>query len=275
MITYNKTEKRTKRLIEISSEKSVSNWLTTLHLSEYGFELSKQQFWDAVRLRYGWNIPKLPTTCPCGSKFDIQHSMSCKKGGFISIRHNDLRDLTANMLSEVCKDTEIEPRLQTLTGEQLNNRTANRSDEARLDIRARGVWARGQQAFFDLRVFDPNACRYLNKSLKQCHVMNKQEKKRAYNKRVLQVEHGTFTPLVFSIYGSMGRECHSFYSRLAELISEKRDLPKSVTVNWIRTKLCFTLVKSSLLCLRGSRAVCRRVADFECDIDVAHKMTKI
>ena len=55
-------------------------------------------------------IYNLPTSCPCGSKFDIQLSMSCKKGGIIYIRHNDLRDLAANMMSEVCKDTENEPK---------------------------------------------------------------------------------------------------------------------------------------------------------------------
>ena len=56
--------------------------------------------------------------------------------------------------------------------------------------------------------------------------MNDQEKKRAYNERVFQMEHGTFTPLFFLIYGSMGRECRTFYSRLSDLLSEKRDLPK-------------------------------------------------
>ena len=135
------------------------------------------------------------------------------------------------MLSEVCKDLEIEPKLTPLTGEVLGSRTANRTNEARLDIRARGVWERGQQAFLDLTIFDPNACLYYNKSLQQCHVMNKQEKKRAYNERVLQIEHGTFTPLFFSIYGTMGRECRTFYSRLSDSLSEKRDLPKSITMN--------------------------------------------
>ena len=138
--------------------------------------------------------------------------MSCKKGGFVTIRHNDLRDLTAKILSEVCSETEIEPTLVPLSGEDLSNRTANRSNEARLDVRARGFWERGQQAFFDLRVFDSNACRYLNISLQHCHVINENEQKRAYNERVLQVDHDKFTPLVFSIYGSMGRECHKFYS---------------------------------------------------------------
>ena len=90
-----------KRLVTISNEKNVSNWLTMLPITEHGFELSKQQFWDSVSLRYGWKITNLPTFCQCGSKFDIQHSMNCKKGGCVSIRHNDLRGLTARIISEV------------------------------------------------------------------------------------------------------------------------------------------------------------------------------
>ena len=107
--------------------------------------------------------------------------MSCKERGFVSIRHNDLRDVTARIVSEVNKNTEIEPKLIPLSGEELHGRTTNRSNEARLDIRTREYWERGQQAFFDIRLFDPNASRYLNKSLQQCHATNKLEKKRSYN----------------------------------------------------------------------------------------------
>ena len=84
--------------------------------------------------------------------------MSCKKD-FITIRHNDLRDLTANLLTEVCKDVYVEPQLLAATGETFNNGTANNSNEARVDIKSRGFWVRGQKAFFDVRVFDPNANR--------------------------------------------------------------------------------------------------------------------
>ena len=59
----------------------------------------------------------LPTSCPCIRKFDFQHRMNCKKGHFIYIRHNDLQHLTANMMSEMCKDTEIEPKLTLLSGD--------------------------------------------------------------------------------------------------------------------------------------------------------------
>ena len=116
----------------------------------------------------------------------------------------------------------------------------------RLDVRAHDFWERGQQVFFDLRVFDPNACRYLNKLLQRCHVINENEEKRAYNERVLQIDHGTFIPLFFSIYGSMGRECHKFYSWLSDLLPGKPNLPKSVVANWIRLKVCFELLKSNM-----------------------------
>ena len=99
--------------------------------------------------------------------------------------------------------------------------------------------------------------------------MNEQEKKRAYNDRILQIEHGTFTPLVFSIYRTMGREYRTFCSRLSDLLSEKRDLPKSITMNWIRTKICFALMKSSFLCLRGSRTLSRKVVEFKSDVAVS------
>ena len=59
-----------------------SNWsfklLTILPITEFGFELSKQQFWNSIRLQYGWEISNLPTLCLRGSEFDIQYSMSCK-----------------------------------------------------------------------------------------------------------------------------------------------------------------------------------------------------
>ena len=91
--------------------------------------------------------------------------------------------------------------------------------------------------------------------------MIEQERKRAYNERTLQTDHGTFIPLVFSIKGNMGKECQKFYSRLAQLISENRDLPQSIWSNWIREKNCFGLVRSNLLCLRGLRTVCRKTAE--------------
>ena len=72
------------------------------------------------------------------------------------IRHNDIRDFEAGLLSKVCSDVETKPALQPVTNETLQ--TGNIiGDEARLDIRARGLWRRGQNAFFDVRVTNANA----------------------------------------------------------------------------------------------------------------------
>ena len=77
------------------------------------------------------------------------------------IRHKDLQDLAANMVSEVCKDTKIEPKITPLSGEELQGRTSNNSNEP--------------------------------------------------------------------INGSREKECQKFYSRLAQMISEKKDLPQSLS----------------------------------------------
>ena len=98
-----------KRTNEITQESGASNWLTTLPLEEKGYSLSKREFWDAVHLRYLWPLPRLPSKCACGGNFDITHALTCKKGGFICQRHNEIRDITADMLSEVCEDVCVEP----------------------------------------------------------------------------------------------------------------------------------------------------------------------
>ena len=91
-----------RKKIEICQEPGSSNWLTALPLREAGFSLNKQEFRDALAIRYNISIKELPETCACGSEFTCDHAMICKKGGLISLRHNDLRDITYELLSEVC-----------------------------------------------------------------------------------------------------------------------------------------------------------------------------
>ena len=93
----------------------------------------------------------------------------------------------------------------------------------------------------------------MNKSINQLYRENEMEKKRAYNERVIQVEKGSFTPVVFSTVGGMGPEAERFHKRLAVLIAEKRNETYSHVVNYIRTRLRFCLLKSILTGLRGVR----------------------
>ena len=112
---------------------------------------------------------------------------------------------------------------------------------------------RGQKAFCDIRVFNPLAKCYRKKSLAKIHETNEKEKKIKYAARVIEVEHGTFTPLVFSCFGGMSRECGAFYKKLAEKLSEKRNIGEATC--FIRTKISFSLIRSLVLCIRGSRLV--------------------
>ena len=79
--------------------------------------------------------------------------------------HNEIRDITAEWLDRVYHVVVVEPPLQPLTGENIIPATANRKDDARADIHARGFWGRRQSAFFDVRVFHPNAQSYRNSSI--------------------------------------------------------------------------------------------------------------
>ena len=52
----------------------------------------------------------------CGDLFTVDHAMVCRQGGLIIQRHNEIRDLEAEMLRMVCTDVETEPVLQEITG---------------------------------------------------------------------------------------------------------------------------------------------------------------
>ena len=185
------------------------------------FTLNKREFKDAIHLRYDWDINDTPSVCVCGEVFNTDHAMICRRGGFIIQRHNEVRDLEAEMLNMVCYDVEVEPVLQEITGEMLP-RGVNKAPDARLDIHARGFWDRQSSAFFDMRVCHPNAESYKDLSPEQIYRQHENCKKRSYAKRVMEIEQGTFTPLVFSTTVGMAEECRRYHCRLAQLLAMKK-----------------------------------------------------
>ena len=239
---------------DIARMKGTSNWLTSLPLKDEGFSLNKREFFDALALRYRWNLKRLPINCPCGKRFDMDHAMSCLKGGYIHRRHDRIRDMIADLLDGVSANTQIEPMLQPLSGELIPS-GANTEDEARLDIATRGFWQECEMAFFDVRVFNPFAKSHLTRNLNAVFRSNESAKKTAHNTRVTQIEHGSFTPLVFSSFGGCGKETSCFLSKLAEKIAKKYDIESFIIKNYMRTKLCFELVRSQVACIRGSRSL--------------------
>ena len=75
--------------------------------------------------------------------------MPSNKGGFITLRHNEIRDKTLKLLSEVCKGVRVELSLLKLNWEEeAMNREAKKNNEVRLDFSTREFWLNGQTGFF-------------------------------------------------------------------------------------------------------------------------------
>jgi len=214
------------RLIDLAREKGASIWLSTLLLSAEGYNISKNLFWDLIRIRYGWSMKRLLERCECGDRFTLQHALSCKKG-FVSLRHNHLRNITCNLLSEVCNDVAVEPVLHDLSGEDFASPSSSVSDEARVDVKARDFWQANQK------------------------------------------------PLVFSEIGGVGREAAKMYSRLPEMIAEKRNVSYAKTISWIRREISFSLIKSIGIYVRGSRSSFGQVITTFTDPSVSEVLSSI
>ena len=103
-------------------------------------------------------------------------------------------------------------------------------------------------------IFCPLSSTSSSQSLLACYRTNEEIKKRKYDQRIREVEHACFSPLVFSTSGGFGPVSTLFIKRLALLHSEKFQRPYSTTVNFIRCRFSFSILKSALRCLRGSRS---------------------
>ena len=56
----------------------------------------------------------------CRAKYDLKHSLSCKKGDFIAFRHYLLRNITSKLIDQVFHNVPVQPPLQTLIGEMFD-----------------------------------------------------------------------------------------------------------------------------------------------------------
>ena len=172
------------------------------------------------------------------------------------MRHNRIRDLEAELMKDVCKDVRVEPQLLPLDSEI--DRTGNVAEKARADVSAIGVWGSHERTFLDVRIFHPNAPTHIDKPIEQIYESQEREKKNEYNERIIQVEKGSFTPIVMSTSGGMGVEAKKYHKRIATLIADKRDERYSDVINYLRTRLRFSILRSVLTAVRGVRGKSRK-----------------
>ena len=77
-------------IVKQSRDKGASSWLNALPLVDQKLDLNKEEFRDSISLRYNIPLKGLPSFCACGEKFNVNHALSCKKGGFVSERHDGI-----------------------------------------------------------------------------------------------------------------------------------------------------------------------------------------
>ena len=209
--------------------------------------MAKSEFRDGIALRYGWEPRHLPATCPCGQMFSISHALHFPKGSYTHMRHDAIRDNFAELMNEVCYDVEIEPHLQSLQGESFDHRTTTTEDEARLDIKANGLWeTRFSKTNFDVKIFNPLA-KSCTKSISDTYTFSESQKRLKYEQRIIEVKNSSFNPSVFACAGPTATRV---MKRLAAKICEQKDASYADAIAYIRTKLSFALLRSSILCMR-------------------------
>ena len=79
--------------IQQARDKGASAWLNAIPIEQQRLDLSKEEFRDALCLRYNIPLKGLPSKCACSEPFNISHALSCKKGGFVAKRHDNIKDL--------------------------------------------------------------------------------------------------------------------------------------------------------------------------------------
>ena len=129
----------------LAQEKGSSSWLGTIPIERLGFILHKGTFRDALCLRYCWYTQLAPAKSRCGEEFEVNHVLTCRQGGYHTIRHNELRDILASLLCEVCQEVSTEPRLHE---RRIAPSIGQKEPNTRLDIAARGFWDSLQDAFY-------------------------------------------------------------------------------------------------------------------------------
>lgn len=242
----NSSDEVTRRGLELLVEKGASSWLTSLPIQNLGAILNKQEFKDALCLRYNLPVPGMPKFCSCGKANNVNHALICMRGGYSAMRHDHLRNTVAGLLSEVCKDVVTEPHL-------IHDPSGRLGENARLDISARGVWSGLDRTFVDVRVFHPGADSYVNSTPESIYKRHENEKKTKYLRHVTEVEKATFTPLVFSTSGGQGPEATLFHKKLASLIAKKRNILYSEAIFYVRRRIRFSILRTTLISIRGYR----------------------
>ena len=203
-------DKNRQRAINRSKDGRLSGWLTVLPIAKFHFDLSPQEFRDALALRYKKPLLRVPDSCDgCGASFDLVHALDCRKGGLVIQRHNKVRDAFGDLGALVWHQVKKEPIVK-----EANDACGSQALIA--DLAIRGVWETQEEALFDIRVTDTDAKSYLTHSPNQVLAQAEKDKKLKYGSSC-EERRAVFTPLCVSVDGLFGKETEHFVKKLVRV----------------------------------------------------------
>jgi len=202
----------------------------------------------------------------CNCQLTVEHALSCKKGGLVHIRHDDVADEwrylcgTALSFGRVEREPRIYSsvgRLVREAGEAAETPAAGARDEMqttgeRGDAGVHGFWQRQRMAFFDVRITDTDARSARGRDYTKILAAHEKEKKDKYLDPCHQMRKD-FTPLVYTVDGIAGREARNAERRLAAHLGIKWKKGYSEMVHYVRVRMALAVVRANSLLLRGSR----------------------
>ena len=99
----------------------------------------------------------------------------------------------------------------------------------------------------------PNSPSYASWSPERIYRYHENRKMKKYNSRIINVEKGSFTPLIYSTSGGWGPQAVAYHKRLAQLMAKKRNEEYANVISYMRTKIRFSILRSTLVAVKGER----------------------
>jgi hypothetical protein len=221
-------------------------WLSAIPNRFDGTELSREEFQDNLAIRYGLRPRGLLERCDgCNEPFLVEHGLSCKKGGFVGQRHDDVCEELTHLCSMALMPARISSEPEIFYGRGLNAAQRNADEvlgnEARGDVGAHGFWNRGRTTIFDVQVCDTDAKSYGNRKSKKVLESAARRKKDKYEGACLK-RRRDFTPMIYSVDNMADKHARAAERRITSMLAAKWTRQYSQMACFVRTWMCLAVV---------------------------------
>ena len=250
-------------------------WLSIQPTFVNGMSLSKEEWRDGARMRFGLKLQDLQKKCDgCGCRFTVEHALQCKQGGLVVGRHNEIRDEAGAIAIQALSPNRVRDEPKIVTSSHNSPGVGAPASAAvhgpsstppsppfthkdghffdRGDLLVRGLYDKSTECIIDVRVTDTDQPSYRGSTPEQVIAAQERGKKSQYAARCFE-NRRHFAPYVCCVSGLLGKEAKAYNKRIAALLAQKWNTPYSVTCGYVNARMSVAILRATHLCIRGSR----------------------